>query len=89
MKSYRTYLKWMKNNLVFLFLFSTGTLFYAQTYTTGVVNLSATSGLAMSVKIDIGTQVTLTLSGPVDRWFAIGFNFLASSITHNRSFFIP
>lgn len=74
MKSYRTYLNWMKNNLVFLFLFSTGTLFYAQTYTTGVVNLSATSGLAMSVKIDIGTQVTLTLSGPINRWFAIGFN---------------
>lgn len=52
----------------------------AQTYTTGVVNLSSTSGLAMTAKIDVGTQVTLTLTGPAGRWFALGFN--ASSMTN-------
>ncbi len=53
---------------------------FAQTYTTGVVNLSSTAGLAMTAKIDIGTQVTLTLTGPSGRWFALGFN--ASSMTN-------
>jgi hypothetical protein len=52
----------------------------AQTYTTGVVNLSSTAGLAMTAKIDITTQVTLTLTGPSGRWFALGFN--ASSMTN-------
>ena len=52
----------------------------AQTYTTGVVNLSSTSGLAMTAKIDVGAQVTLTLTGPAGRWFALGFN--ASSMTN-------
>lgn len=60
-----------------LFIFSTVS---AQTYTTGVVNLSSTAGLAMSAKIDVGTQVTLTLTGPAGRWFALGFN--ASSMTN-------
>ena len=53
---------------------------FAQTYTTGVVNLSSTAGLAMSAKIDVTTQVTLTLTGPSGRWFALGFN--ASSMTN-------
>lgn len=53
---------------------------YAQTYTTGVVNLSSTAGLAMTAKIDVTTQVTLTLTGPSGRWFALGFN--ASSMTN-------
>ena len=53
---------------------------YAQSYTTGVVNLSSTAGLAMTAKIDITTQVTLTLTGPSGRWFALGFN--ASSMTN-------
>jgi hypothetical protein len=52
----------------------------AQTYTTGVVNLSSTAGFAMTAKIDITTQVTLTLTGPAGRWFALGFN--ASSMTN-------
>ncbi len=71
----------MKNKLVLLFLsclFTTA--FMAQTYTTGVINLTTTSGLAMSVKIDVGTQVTLTLTGPTGRWFALGFN--ANSMTN-------
>lgn len=45
-----------------------------QTYTTGVVNLTSTAGLAMTAKLDIGANVTLTLTGPSTRWFALGFN---------------
>ncbi|MFM7596737.1 MAG: DOMON domain-containing protein, partial [Flavobacteriales bacterium] len=47
---------------------------YAQTYTTGTVTLSSTAGLAMTVKLDISTNVSLTLTGPSTRWFAVGFN---------------
>ena len=65
--------------LAFLLLFILPVSF-AQTYTTGVVNLSSTAGLAMTAKIDVGTQVTLTLTGPSGRWFALGFN--ASSMTN-------
>jgi hypothetical protein len=57
-----------------LFLPIGGIFVQAQTYTTGVVNLSSTAGLAMTAKMDIGTQVTLTLTGPSGRWFALGFN---------------
>lgn len=64
-------------SFLLLFIFTTVS---AQTYTTGVVNLSTTAGLAMSAKIDVGTQVTLTLTGPAGRWFALGFN--ASSMTN-------
>ncbi len=64
----------MKNNLLFLLLLFVGTYVHAQTYTTGVISLSTTSGLAMTAKIDVGTQVTLTLTGPATRWFALGFD---------------
>jgi hypothetical protein len=64
----------MKNNLLFLILLFAATIVKAQTYTTGVVSLSSTAGLAMTAKIDVGTQVTLTLTGPSARWFALGFN---------------
>lgn len=74
-------IKMKKTTLLFAFLL----LFilpetYAQSYTTGVVNLSSTAGLAMTAKIDITSQVTLTLTGPAGRWFALGFN--ASSMTN-------
>jgi len=62
-----------KNKLLLSFLLVFGTL-GAQTYTTGVVNLSSTAGLAMTAKLDIGPNVTLTLTGPSTRWFALGFN---------------
>ena len=58
--------------LVILLLFSQWS--FSQTYTTGVVNLSSTAGLGMSVKLDITTNVTMTLSGPSGRWFALGFD---------------
>lgn len=64
----------MKNNLLFLYFLFLSASFQAQTYSTGVVSLSSTPGLAMTVKIDVGTQVTLTLTGPSGRWFALGFN---------------
>lgn len=71
----------MKNKLTLLFLsFLFTSAFMAQTYTTGVISLTTTGGLAMSVKIDVGTQVTLTLTGPSGRWFALGFN--ANSMTN-------
>lgn len=76
MKSFR-----MKNKILLtILLFLCASTFKAQTYTTGVVNLSSTAGLAMTAKIDVGTQVTLTLTGPAGRWFALGFN--ATSMTN-------
>lgn len=54
-------------------IFFTLTLF-SQTYTSGLVTLSSTSGLVYNAKLDItATEVTLTLEAPSDRWFAIGF----------------
>lgn len=71
----------MKNSylliLIFIFFVKIG---FSQTYTTGVVTLSNTAGLVMTAKIDVSTQVTLTLTGPAGRWFALGFN--ASSMTN-------
>ena len=64
----------MKNKLLFIFCFILAASIQAQVYTTGVVSLSTTSGLAMTAKIDVGTQVTLTLTGPSGRWFALGFD---------------
>jgi hypothetical protein len=70
----------MKNSyLLLLLLIGFLKIGFSQTYTTGVVSLTNTAGLAMTAKIDINTQVTLTLTGPAGRWFALGFN--ASSMT--------
>lgn len=64
----------MKNKLLFLSFLFLSALVQAQTYTTGLVSLSSTAGLAMTAKLDVGTQVTLTLTGPATRWFALGFD---------------
>jgi len=64
----------MKNNLLFLSFLFLSAYFQAQTYTTGVVSLSSTPGLVMTAKIDVGTQVSLTFTGPSGRWFALGFD---------------
>ncbi|WP_299224494.1 T9SS type A sorting domain-containing protein [uncultured Psychroserpens sp.] len=49
-------------------------LTYSQTYTTGMINLSNTSGLEFSVQIDVNpTTVTLTMIGPDNRWLGLGF----------------
>lgn len=50
-----------------------------QTYSTGTITLSNTTGLDMTLKLDVGTQVNMTLTGPADRWFAVGFG--ATSMT--------
>jgi len=43
-------------------------------FSTGDVVLSNTAGMEMNVNITIqSTEVTITLTGPSDRWFAIGF----------------
>ncbi|WP_299556209.1 T9SS type A sorting domain-containing protein [Seonamhaeicola sp.] len=54
----------------------------AQTYSTGTVTLSTTSGLEYSAQIDItSTVVTLTLIGPDDRWLGLGLG--VQSMTNN------
>ena len=63
----------MKTINLFLFVLLTFST-WCQTYTTGTVNLSNTAGLAMTVKLDLSTNVTITLTGPSSRWFAVGFN---------------
>jgi hypothetical protein len=63
----------MKTKSLFLFFLGFSFLSFAQSSTTGIVNLSSTPGLAMSVKLDITSNVTMTLVGPSDRWFALGF----------------
>ena len=63
----------MKKISLFLLLLVSLTAF-AQTYTTGTVTLTSTAGLAMSIKLDVGASVTMTLTGPSARWFAVGFN---------------
>ncbi|MBP1672321.1 MAG: C-terminal target protein [Bacteroidetes bacterium] len=63
----------MKSIFTILFVLLMGWA-QGQTYTSGVVTLSNTSGLEMNVKIDLSTNVTLTMTGPSSRWFSIGFN---------------
>ena len=63
----------MKTKSLFLFFLGFSFLSFAQSFTTGIVNLSSTPGLAMSVKLDISSNVTMTLVGPSNRWFALGF----------------
>lgn len=46
----------------------------AQSYNTGVVSLNAAVG--SSIQLDVNTDtsiVTMTLKGPFDRWFGVGF----------------
>lgn len=55
--------------ITFLLLLLTSSFTFAQTYSTGVVNLTT----GMTVKFDTNsTTVTMTLTGPSDRWFAVG-----------------
>ncbi len=54
----------------------------AQTHTTGTVVLSNTSGLQMAVQVETNaSDVTLTLTGPSDRWLAVGFGGSSMSST--------
>jgi hypothetical protein len=70
----KSFTKTKKTYLLFLFLLGFIESSFSQTYSTGVVNLSNTSGLAMTAKIDVTNQVKITLTGPAGRWFAVGLN---------------
>ncbi|MCW1147524.1 T9SS type A sorting domain-containing protein [Flavobacterium lacisediminis] len=65
--------------ITFLFYFLANFYIAAQGYTTGTITLNTTTGVAMTAKIDVSTNVTLRLTGPSDRWFALGFG--ATSMT--------
>ena len=61
----------MKKTLLSLFLISSFTLF-AQSFSTGTQTLL--SGLTANINIDADTDITtLTLTGPSNAWFGIGF----------------
>jgi Secretion system C-terminal sorting domain len=64
----------MKNFTLILVAFFMVSAMFGQTFTTGTVALSTTSGLAYSAKIDVSsTLVTLTMIGPSDRYLGLGF----------------
>ena len=67
-------IEWICSITLIFLIFCHSNKTHSQTYSTGTITLSNTSGLAMTAKIDIGTQVTLTLTGPAGRWFALGFD---------------
>ncbi|CAM4292833.1 T9SS type A sorting domain-containing protein [Flavobacterium terrigena] len=61
----------MKKKITLLFIF-VAALLNAQQKSTGVINL--TTNMTANMTLDNGTSlVTLTLSGPNDRWFALQF----------------
>ena len=61
----------MKKTLLILFLITSSSLF-AQSFSTGTQTLS--SGLTANINIDNDTgTTTLTLAGPSNKWFGIGF----------------
>lgn len=64
----------MRNFTLILVAFFMVSSLFGQTFTTGTVALSNTSGLAYSAKIDVSsTLVTLTMIGPSDRYLGLGF----------------
>lgn len=66
--------KTKKTYLLLLLLIGLSQSIISQTYSTGTVNLSSTSGLEMTVKIEVSNEVKITLTGPTGRWFSLGFN---------------
>ena len=71
-----------KITLIILSILTVISISNGQTYSTGTINLSLTSGLEYSAKIDItSTEATLTLIGPDDRWLGLGLG--VQSMTNN------
>ena len=67
----------MKKTLLFIFLIGASGLF-AQTFSTGTQTLL--TNLSAEIEIDGTTNITtLTLNGPSNAWFAIGFGGLSMS----------
>lgn len=63
----------MKKSILTLMLLTAGMFSNAQTKSTGVV----TMGSQMSLKIDLDqttSTVTMTITGPSTKWFAVGLN---------------
>ncbi len=63
----------MKKIYLFIALFATIVISIAQTKSSGIVTLNT----LMTLKIDKNattSTVTITLTGPTDRWFSVGFN---------------
>lgn len=63
----------MKKIYLFIALFATIVVSMAQTKSSGIVTLNN----LMTLKIDkdaTTSTVTITLTGPIDRWFSVGFN---------------
>ncbi len=79
----RTYsnskIKNYEENYFLSLLFLVTSAVIGQTYSTGTITLTNTSGLAMTLRLDVGSQVSMTLTGPADRWFSVGFG--ATSMT--------
>lgn len=69
----------MKKITYLIYLLFISSSVFCQTYSTGTIQLSNTSGLAMTLRLDIGSQVNMILTGPADRWFSVGFG--ATSMT--------
>ncbi len=68
----------MKNSIFKLLFIVVFTFFLsevkAQSFSTGVVDLNTAIGTTIELDIDTNTSlVTMTLSGPSDRWFGVGF----------------
>lgn len=69
----------MKKITYFIYLMFISFNTFGQTYSTGTIQLTNTSGLAMTLRLDIGSEVNMILTGPADRWFSVGFG--ATSMT--------
>lgn len=69
----------MNKITIFIILFQSFVICQSQTYTTGIMTFNG----SYSGQIDVtSTTVTLTLSGPDDRWLGIGFG--VSCMTNNN-----
>ena len=74
MKNYPLFLKNLRKINLLGFCVLIHFVTNSQIYTTGTVTLSNSAGLEMSIKLDVGNDVTMTLTGPTNRWFAVGFD---------------
>jgi hypothetical protein len=70
-----------------LLLFGLFSFVNAQIKSTGVVSLSSNPAMTVNIEMNqTNSIVTLTLTGPSDRWFAIGFN--TTSMSNNVDYVV-
>ena len=75
------------NKLLFTFLFMTTFLGFSQQKSTGIISLS--SNMSVNLTLDNSTShVTMVLSGPSDRWFALQFGVfgIGGGMANNQDF---